>query len=84
MSSRQPPGVGGAGGITTVENNINNELSHIPPSIMHQLKQDAGFGAKDLPSLTLADKVGFRCFVRLLLSVGKILIILRLLCSNGS
>lgn len=57
MASRQPPGVPG---ITAAENHTNAELLQIPQSLLQQLKQEAGVGAKDLPSLTLSDKVGFR------------------------
>jgi hypothetical protein len=55
MASRQPPG---ANNMTAQENHINSELMQIPQSMLQQLKQDAGVGAKELQSLTLADKVG--------------------------
>jgi hypothetical protein len=60
MAPRQPPG---SGGITAVENNINAELMHMPQSVLQQLKQEAGIGTKDLPSLTLADKVSFHVLI---------------------
>jgi collagen type III alpha len=52
------PGVGTTAAVAA-ETHINAELLQIPQSHLHQLKQEAGVAAKDLPLLTLGDKVGF-------------------------
>lgn len=53
LAARQPQGMHAQ----INETNINAEISRIPPNILMSLKQEIGLGDKDLPSLTLDDKV---------------------------
>lgn len=59
LMARQPPGPmhPGPDMRQIQENSVNNELQRIPQPILSALKQEAGLADKDLPSLTLEDKV---------------------------
>lgn len=65
MAARQPPGMHPAD-MRQLDNQMFNEILRLPTDVLNRLRQEAGVGDKDLPSLTAEERVRWPSSVRTL------------------
>ncbi|KAI0923534.1 hypothetical protein AcW1_006465 [Taiwanofungus camphoratus] len=72
MSARQPPGMSSGDIRQMQESSLNTDIFRLSAGVLNQLKQEAGLGDKDLPSLTSEEKQRIMNMARRKGLVGKL------------